>query len=312
MIVSIIPLENEYVKLIESRTGEKVCVYKNAEEAAEALAEAEITISWADFDEAALKKCKKLKWMFIMSAGVEKLPFIELDKRGIIVTNVSGIHGSQMAEQTFGMMIAFSRRLKACVINQTNKKWERFKSMDELTGKTLCIIGAGNIGREMARKAKAFDMKVLGLKKKVEEIENFDLVWGMDRLYEALGQADYSVLLTPLTDETYHLIGKKEFDAMKSGSIFINMSRGNVVDENALIEALRNGPISGAGLDVFSVEPLPGDSPLWDMENVVMTPHNAGQSPYYTSRSVDVFIESYACYRAAKPMPNRIDLKNKY
>jgi phosphoglycerate dehydrogenase-like enzyme len=138
------------------------------------------------------------------------------------------------------------------------------------------------------------------------------VVWPIDKLHEALQQADYSVLITPLTEATFHLIGTEEFRVMKSSSIFINVSRGDTVDETALIEALQNGSIAGAGLDVFHEEPLPQDSPLWDMENVLITPHNAGVSPHYTTRIIDLFLTSLACYRQGKPLPNRIDLERKY
>lgn len=312
MIVSLIPIEREYCDTIEKQTGERVLSYRNAGEALEVLPEAEIILSWGELGEDIVKACKKLKWLFVMSAGVEKLAFDELARKGVIVTNVSGIHGPQMAEHAFGLMILFSRQLNRSIRNQLQKKWERIKPMGELTEKTLCIIGSGSIGKEIARKAKAFDMRVIGLKKHAEALGNFDTVWGMEKLHDALGQADYTVLLTPLTDETYHLLGRDEFLAMKPTSVFINLSRGDTVDETALIEALQNGTIAGAGLDVFHQEPLPENSPLWEMENVVITPHNAGQSPHYIPRAIELFLSSFDCYRQGKPMPNQIDLKMKY
>lgn len=312
MIVSLIPIEREYCDTIEKQTGERVLSYRNAGEALEVLPEAEIILSWGELGEDIVKACKKLKWLFVMSAGVEKLAFDELDRKGVIVTNVSGIHGPQMAEHAFGLIILFSRQLNRSIRSQLQKKWERIKSMGELTGKTLCIVGSGSIGKEIARKAKAFDMRVIGLKKHAEALENFDRVWGMEKLHDALGQADYTVLLTPLTDETYHLLGMNEFLAMKPTSVFINLSRGDTVDETALIEALQKGIIAGAGLDVFHQEPLPEHSPFWEMENVVITPHNAGQSPHYIPRAIELFLSSFDCYRQGKSMPNQIDLKMKY
>jgi D-2-hydroxyacid dehydrogenase (NADP+) len=312
MIVSVTGLERVHCDVVERLTGEKILVYKNVGEAIDVLPEAEVILSWNQFDSAVLQVCRKLKWLFILSAGVEKLPFTDLLEKGVVVTNVSGIHGSQMAEQALGMMISFSRRLNRSMRNQLRKKWEPMKLMEELTGKNLCIIGAGSIGKEVARKAKAFDMRVVGLKKHVSPMENFDCIWGMDKLKDALEQADYTVLLTPLTKETYHIIGQNEFNRMKASSIFINMSRGNTVDEAALIEALQKGTIAGAGLDVFHEEPLPSSSPLWEMENVIITPHNAGQSQYYMKRATDVFIECLRCYRKGTEMPNRIDLETMY
>jgi D-2-hydroxyacid dehydrogenase (NADP+) len=297
--------------VVAKQTGETIHAFYSPQEAVEVLPDAEIIITFGRLDRDILKTCRSLKWVFSMSAGVEKLPLAELREMGVTVTNARGIHGPQIAEQTMGMIITFNRCLNRCARNQLQKRWEVLP-VGELTGETLCIIGAGSIGKEIARKAKAFDMKVIGLKRHPETLEHFDLVWPVDKLHEALRQADYSVLITPLTDDTYHLIGAQEFRVMKRGSIFINVSRGDTVDETALIEALQNGSIAGAGLDVFHEEPLPPGSPLWDMENVMITPHNAGSSPHYITRIIDLFLANLSCYRQGKPLPNRIDLKRKY
>ncbi len=315
MIVSLASLsffnKNE-LDMVAKQTGETIHAFNKPEEAMELLPDADIIITIGRLDKEILKICRSLKWLFVLSAGVEKLPLAELMEMGVTVTNARGIHGPQIAEQTMGMIIAFSRCLNHCVRNQLNKKWERLMPLGELTGQTLCIIGAGSIGREIARKAKAFDMRVIGLKLHPETLAHFDEVWPAGRLHEALQQADYTVLITPLTGETYHLIGPAAFQAMKRSSIFINVSRGDTVDETALIEALQNGSIAGAGLDVFHREPLPPDNPLWDMENVLITPHNAGLGPHYVARIIDLFVTCLSCYRQGKPLPNQVDLKRNY
>jgi D-2-hydroxyacid dehydrogenase (NADP+) len=307
MIVSAVNLGDEYAARIERETGDRLLDFDGLKAASEKLPEAEIVIAWGNFSSDHLELCRRLKLLFIFSAGVERLPFEELVHRGVTVANVSGIHGPQMAEQAFGMMIAFSRRLKSCLENQREKKWGNPGPVGELTGKALTIIGAGSIGLEFARKARAFDMDVTGLKRSARALPNFDRVWEMDRLHEALGGSDYIVLLTPLTAETRHLIGAGEFEAMKPGSVFINMSRGDVVDEAAMIEALRRGKPAFAGLDVFKTEPLPAESPLWEMDNVIITPHNAGHSPHYTERAVGMFIDTYFRYRQGMPLENEVD-----
>jgi phosphoglycerate dehydrogenase-like enzyme len=314
LILSLVPLPliKEYLPMIEKATGEKIYAYNNIQEAAAVLPEAEIIMNFGRIDPGIIKTCHNLKWIFSVTAGVEQLPFAELMKMGVKVTNTRGIHASQIAEQTMGLIISFSRRLNRCSKNQLQQKWEQFMPVDELTGKTLCIIGAGSIGREIARKAKAFDLRVIGIKNHPEPLEHFDEVWGTSRLHEALSQADYHVLITPLTDQTYHLIGPEEFKAMKDSSIFINMSRGDTVDEAALIEAVQKGMIAGAGLDVFHEEPLPPHNPLWKMENVIITPHNAGISPTTFKKAIEVFVESLTCYRQGKPLPNEVDLQRKY
>jgi phosphoglycerate dehydrogenase-like enzyme len=299
------------LEIMAKQTGETIHAFNRPDEAGEILPGADIVITMGRLNKDTLQTCRSLKWLFSLSAGVDMLPLAELAARGVIVTNTRGVHGPQIAEQTMGMVIAFSRCLSLCYRNQLDRKWERLP-LSELTGKTLCIIGAGSIGREIARKAKAFDMRVIGLKRREELLEHFDEVWSIGKLPEALQQADYTVLITPLTEDTYHLIGPAEFRAMKRSSIFINVSRGDTVDETALIEALQNGSIAGAGLDVFHREPLPPDNPLWAMENVIITPHDAGLSPNFITRVIDLFVVSLSCYRQGKPLPNQVDLNRRY
>jgi phosphoglycerate dehydrogenase-like enzyme len=313
MILSLhVPFDKETLQKIEKAIGEPIHAFKSFDEAAPFLPDADIILLFGGLDPETLTRCPRLKWIFSFSAGVEKLPFAALMEKGVTVTNARGAQGPQIAEQTLGMMIAFSRRLNRCYRNQLERRWEPFMPADELTGKTLCIIGAGSIGREIARKAKAFDLKVIGLKYHPEALENFDQVWGIDRLHEALRQADYTVLATPLTPQTYHLIGAGELAAMKKSSFFMNISRGDTVDEPAMIEALKQGVIAGAGLDVFHEEPLPADNPLWAMENVIITPHNMGFSPRLFERLGLLLVKSIKCYRNGQPLPNQVDLERQY
>jgi D-2-hydroxyacid dehydrogenase (NADP+) len=312
MIVSTVDLKEEYLNLIKNSTGEDVTVCARPGEQAGKLAEAEIIISFGDFNAEDLELCKNLKWLFVTSAGVEKLPFEKLAEKSVCVTNASGIHTTQMAEQIFGMMIAFSRRLADYLRYQQRGIWHPMLPFGELKDKTLCIVGAGSIARETARKAKAFDMKVIGLKRHASPLPDFDSVWDMSRFHEALGLSDYVVVLTPLTDETFYLFGAEEFSLMRTNAVIINMSRGDTIDEKALIEALRSGKIAGAGLDVFHNEPLEPESPLWGMENVIITPHTAGGTPDYIDRALDLFLKSYKCLRSGGQLPNIVDLKLKY
>lgn len=320
MILSLVPLKAEDIERIKESTGERVIPAPAAadqtpaeREAADSLiAEAEIIIGGLSVDEALIRKCRNLKWLFCIFAGVEKLPFELLIEKNILVSNVRGIHATQMAEHALGLMIAFSRKLNQFMRNQEKSIWKPMPDVDELTGRTLAIIGAGAIGREIARKAKAFDMRVIGVKKHREPLAFFDEVLDMSGFGEAAGSADYTVLVTPLTPETLHLIGAGEFSAMKKGSVFINLSRGDTVDEEALIGALNSGRLAGAGLDVFHQEPLPAENSLWKMENVIVSPHSAGFSPHYMQRVAGCFIQSWEYYRKGEPIPNTIDLVRRY
>lgn len=312
MILLTQPIPQMFIGEISEKTGEEVIACSDMTQAAPYLPEAEIIVGINGLNGEVLKSCSNLKWIYSLSAGVEKLPFQELSERDILVSNAGGIHGTQIAEQTIGMMILFSRKMIKALKYQQQKIWSRDLPVDELFGRNLCIVGAGKIGIELARKAKAFDMTVTGIKRTPSPLEYFDEVFGNDLLHQALGKADYVVLLTPLTKETLHFFGKEEFAVMKRTSVFINMSRGDTVDEGALIEVLKSGRIGGAGLDVFHNEPLEVSSPLWRMDNVVITPHNAGNTPHYLKRALDLFFKSYECYRSGKPLPTAVDVTRQY
>lgn len=312
MIPSLIQLDESYSEFFEKKTGEKIVIITSPEQAKEILPGAKVLISFPFLPLEYLEIAKDLEWLYVMSAGVDGLPFEELSRRGITVTNSSGIHIKQMSEHALGIMIMFSRGLGDHLKAQVEKKWERRLNVDELEGKTLCVVGAGRVGAEIARKAKAFDMKVIGIKASPRPMEYFDEIYGLESLEDCLKVSDYVVLLTPLTDKTYHLFGEKQFDAMKESAVFINMSRGDTVDEEAVIRALEQKKIRGAGLDVFHNEPLEPDSRLWELDNVMITPHNSGLSRHYFEKAADLFAESYQRYQKGLTLPNRVDLIKQY
>jgi D-2-hydroxyacid dehydrogenase (NADP+) len=282
MIVSLLIWEPPCIPAIEEAVGEKITQCRTKEAAMQALPEADIVILMGGggllLDAEMLSVSKKLKLVLSVSAGMEKLPMRLLHERNIAVCNTKGVHAGTIAEYVVGGMLAISHHFPAFIRNQDKAEWTPVFSFDDIGGQTLCVIGAGAIGSEIGKKAKAMDMKVIGLKRHPEPIAHFDAVWGIDRLHEALSLADFAVLITPLTKETYHLMGAAEFSIMKSTAVFINVSRGDTADEAALIGALREKRIAAALLDVFHTEPLAKDSPLWTMDNVLITPHNAALS----------------------------------
>lgn len=264
-------------------------------------------------DEAVIAQLPNLKWIFSYSAGVDVFPMALLREKGVALTNTSGVHKTNIAEQVLGGMIMFSRNLITAMANKTGKVWENIR-LDELIGRELLIIGTGRIGREIARKAKAFDMKVHGVRFREGQPvpEHFDSVVSVDHLMEALPGKDYVCLVVPATEQTIGMMGKAQFEAMDQTAIFINVGRGNTVREAELIEALQSGAIGGAMLDVFEVEPLPQDSPLWEMPNVIITPHTAGPTPHYAQRSFDLFHANLKRFRQGQPLENLIDLDRTY
>lgn len=275
--------------------------------------EIDIIISTNRVDSDVIAKLPNLKWIFSYSAGVENYPFELLKEKGVRLTNTSGIHKTNIAEQVLGSMIMFSRNLLQAMTNKAESKWESYY-IDELTGRELLIIGAGQIGKEIARKAKAFDMKVYGVRfSDSQEIpKNFDAMASIDDLMSVLPGKDYVCLVVPSTNQTLGMMGKDQFKAMDESAVFINVGRGNTVVEEELVKALQTEEIKGAMLDVFEKEPLPEESPLWKMPNVIITPHNAGPTPHYAKRAFEMFRNNLARFHQGEDLANQVDLDREY
>jgi phosphoglycerate dehydrogenase-like enzyme len=277
--------------------------------------DAEVVFTWAGNRKPPMdyiEKSKNLKWFHTFSAGVDPIMHSPMRDMDILVTNGKGVHGYSMAVVAIGFIIALLRDFRLYGKRQSARHWEKeFDNLPrEIWGKTLVILGAGAIGAHLARLAKAFDMHVVGVKRSVAPLENYDEVLPNSRTDEALAKADIVVCLVPLSPETRHLVDAKAFRQMKKTAYFINISRGAVVDEQALTAALQNGEIAGAALDAVESEPLAADSPLWDMDNVIITPHCSGDGESLMDRSVSQFCELLRLYEAGEPLFNTVDLKN--
>jgi D-2-hydroxyacid dehydrogenase (NADP+) len=230
-----------------------------------------------------------------------------LKRKGIKLVNMSGIHGDPIAEHVMGLIINYSRGLYRLYEYQQEQKWQRI-NVGQLEDRTMTIVGTGSIGREIARRAKAFKMKTIGVKRTIKnELEFFDRLFTDDDLQRALQEADYVVVTVPLTTETRGMFGEREFEAMKETAFFVNIARGAVVDEQAMIEALKKGIIAGAGLDVFEIEPLPADSPLYRLENVYLTPHISGLHPDYNLKAIRLFVDNLQRYSRGEKLLNLVD-----
>lgn len=213
------------------------------------------------------------------------------------------------------MMLSLTRNLHKQMRSQINKEWRSEGNLPEMHGKTIGILGVGSIGLEVARLAKAFGMEVLGFRRSGKPEAEVDemIEYGAEGLNELLRRSDYVVNTLPLTQETYRIIGKEQFEIMKPTALYINIGRGGTTDEGALINALREGQIAGAGLDVFEEEPLSQESPLWELENVILTPHVSGNTEHYARRAMDIFIDNFKDYLSGKlPERNRVDLDKGY
>lgn len=315
VLVTTCPVSDKHIaKIREVAPMLEARVHPNVQEAMDDLPFAEIMITYGeDLTPQIIENCVQLKWIMVISAGLELMPFAAIAERGILVTNARGIHKIPMAEYALGMILMFSRRFVELYQNQMQHKWDRTIRIDELNGQTLGVVGAGAIGSEIAKRAKAFGMKTLGVATTLRQQEEFDEMFDRSRMDEVIQRSDYLVMITPLTDETKGLIGAREIGLMKSNAVLINISRGAVVDESALLAALQTRAIRGAGLDVFNVEPLPEDHPFWSLDNVVLTPHLSSRSPKYMERAQEIFQHNLAVYVTQQgEMINRIDVKKGY
>lgn len=267
-----------------------------------------------------------LRWVQTHYAGIDALVDTPLWNSDIAITSASGIHAPNMAQYALTQILVWAHRVPKWFKHRQRgewpkQRWDKFLP-DELRGRVLGIVGYGSIGREIARLAKTFGMRVLVTKRDARHPEDrgYALVGAgdpsgdlPDRIYPSeatrsmLAECDYIVVTVPLTAKTRHLFDESMFKEMKSNAYIVNIGRGELIDEKALVKALKRGWIGGAGLDVFETEPLPEDSPLWSMENVVITPHVSGFTSHYDERVVDLFVSNLRRYLAGEPLMNLVD-----
>ncbi len=238
-----------------------------------------------------LRQAANLKWIQALGTGVDNLVDLPSLRHDVIVTNIRGIHGPAVSEAAIMAMLALSRNLPRVVRNQDRHVWERWPA-SLLAGRTVGILGVGVIGEALAPKCKALGMNVVGISSITRAVAGFDQVYGRNDLVTAVRELDYLIVLTPYSAPTRHIVDATVLSAMKPTSYLINLARGGVIDEQALIRALQNGQIGGAALDVFSQEPLPEDNPLWSMTNVIVTPHLGGFFNGYAERALPVVEEN--------------------
>lgn len=276
---------------------------------------AEIIAGWKkDLEELSLHGRSELRWVQAWSAGVNTMPLDKLTSHGIALTSANGVHAYPISETIIGLMLALTRKIHTYVKNQQERKWHHAHMNLEMHGKTIGIIGVGEIGGETAKLAKAFGMRVLGVRHSGKAAENVDRMYTPDELHQVLPECDYVVITLPLTPQTFQMFGEKEFKLMKNSSFLINIGRGEIIKEEKLVVALQTGEIKGAGLDVFSKEPLEAESPLWDMDNVIITPHTSGSTEHYTKRVIEnIFLPNLVHYLDGKQLPiNLVDYTKGY
>lgn len=273
---------------------------------------ADVEILFGHIGEDAIVEANALRWAHQPHAGVEGFMYPAFKASGVVLTNCRGLYGTQIAEHAFALLLSLTRRIPAQLEFMKTKHWERVPCV-ELAGMTMGILGLGGIGQAIARRARAFEFKVIAAD--IEPMEKPDTVselYSLDGWMPFLAQSNILMVCCPSTPETHKLLSHAEFNQMPERSYLVNVSRGKVIDEAALVAALQRGQLAGAGLDVTYTEPCPPDSPLWEQENVILTSHSAGASQHIRRRAMQLFIDNLHRYVAGEPLVNVVDKQKGY
>ncbi|MDA0836454.1 MAG: D-2-hydroxyacid dehydrogenase [Planctomycetota bacterium] len=321
-IVSYCPIENHLIEAMrESDPTLEVLVFPSVQELTENCADADIIFSGYDGENPEpfmklVSRARKAKWFHTSTAGVDKLLCPERIQSGAIMTCSKGeVAGPSLAEHAMALLLAITRHIAVLVrAGEWNKRICLARGATELMGMTMGIVGFGGSGQLLARMALGFQMRViaLGRSSRPSEIEGVESVWGRERFDELLEQSDVVAICAPGTKETHHMFDTAAFKRMKNTSILINIGRGDIVSDEALIQALQQGEIAGAGLDVLEYEPPPQDSPLWQMDNVILTPHTAGHSPNRNQRNRKTFAENFGRFIRGEELVGQVDIESGY
>ena len=288
------------------------------------LPEADVVLGWA-VTPRNFATAKRLRWIHVTAAGVGAQLFPELAASDVALTNGRGLHSASMAEHTLGVILAFARKLHLARDAQRERRWTQRElwtgepPFAALAGATLGLVGLGRVGEAVAASARALGMRVLAVRRRpacantpAAAASSAHEQWGLERLADLLAASDWVVLAAPLTADTRHLIGAAQLAQMKREAVLINLGRGALIDERALIAALTEGRIAGAGLDVFEEEPLPQGSPLWGMPQVIVTPHISGLGPRYWERAMEQFATHLRAFLEKRALENLVDKRAGY
>ena len=294
--------------LLADFPGIRVLTAHEPADVGDKLAEADVLAamgSKAIFHDGVLERAPRLKWIQAFTTGTDKITPLKAFRKDMLLTSARGMHGPQMAEMALMQMLALARDLPRMVHNQAQAKWDRFLQI-RLLDKTVVILGVGVSGQDLALRCKAMGMRVIGVTSTPRQSPHFDRMVTRPELESAVREADFLAIVVPYEKETHKIVNAKILAAMKPTAFVVNIARGGVLDEQDLLVAIREKKIAGAALDVFDVEPLPPDNPLWREPNVLITPHHAGQSDVYNQQVYDILAPNLRCY-----LENRVsDMRN--
>lgn len=310
-----------FKRVITADSALSACVelrFAVGNEAVERAGDAEVVVG-GGISSDMLAAAHKLRWVSFWSAGLDNKVSPELEARPLLLTSANGIHGPNIAEHVLMFMLMFARQMPFFMQMQAEGRWERAMPLDarrgnkvfELNGQTLGIVGMGRIGEALTTRARAFGMRVIGLKRdpssRYDSSVQPEKLYGPAQLPLLLQESDHVCIATPYTPQTHHLFNASTLAQMRPTAYLYNIARGKIVDEAALVSALQNDRLAGAGLDVFEAEPLPSDSPLWRMPNVIITPHISGLTPHYFARAAELFAANLKRYLAGQPLQSLYD-----
>jgi len=307
-------LLHRHVEWITRETGETPQVFAAMEEIPQHVADqTEVLITFGDdLTVENLRRFPKLKWIQIIRAGLDNLPARYLHEKGVLVTNASGIHVVPMSEYVILCLLHFEKEMDHYRALRTERKYDRTRLVGELMGREALIYGTGVIGTAVAQALRFFQVKVYGVNTSGRPVEPFLQTFKLGEEGEVYERADYVISILPSTPQTRGLFTAEYLERMKPDAVFVNIGRGDVVDENHLAEMLRKGRLKGAALDVFQEEPLPKDSPLWDLDNLILTPHMSAKSIRYIDRCVEIFLHNWKALRDQTPLKNVVDTSKEY
>ncbi len=310
------PNEPQLAMLDELRSSADIVVGNSRSAFEKAAPVASVLFNWSGSLELlreVVNMSPKLRWMHSRSVGLERTLFPELSENSVTLSNGRGVFSASLGEFALAAILYFAKDFRRMVRNQMAATWEQF-DVEAISGKTVGIVGYGDIGRAVATRVRPLGMKVLALKRHVvrEPDPMIEQTYSPDRRIEMLGRCDYVVVAAPLTAETRGMISEPEFAAMKPTAVVINVGRGPVIKEEALISALSGGRIKGAGLDVFDKEPLPRDHPFYRMDNVLLSPHCADHTSDWLEQAMRLFMEQYEKFRNGQPLLYVVDKKLGY
>ena len=307
------PGEPQLAMLDELRPATDIVVGNSGQAFERVAAEAPVVFNWSG-SLALLRDvvgmCTDLRWVHSRSVGLERTLFPELTESPVVLTNGRGVFSPSLGEFALAAILYFAKDFRRMVRNQMSGRWEAFDVVP-VSGQTVGIVGYGDIGRAVAARVRPVGMKVRAVKRHASSSPGTDplveQVYSPDRRIEMLPLCDYVVVATPLTSETHGMIGEPEFAAMKPTAVVINVGRGPVIEERALVKALSNGRIKGAALDVFDQEPLPAEHPFYKLENVLLSPHCADHTPDWLEQAMQFFIEQHKRFRDGQPLMNVVN-----